>query len=251
MNRYKWIVFFVIISSSLSAQEISNDSLLNLLRDKKISFSKYIRIDSLENQFLKANLKDSYIQTISVFHSFFGNYKKSIDKMSERGFMSSSVSLDSNVFNKYTPYAASIVMDSIAKNNRIVIFNESHHTPIHRVVTSSFLETFYNQGFRYLAVEGLSIKDSLINQRKFPVKNLTGYYINEPTYGDLVRNALKTGFTLVSYDFNSLDMKEREKGQANNLMDKVFKPFPDAKLLIHCGFSHGLDLPPEIGRAHV
>jgi hypothetical protein len=128
-----------------------------------------------------------------------------------------------------------------APQERLIIINEAHHNPLHRVFTASLLAGLYRAGFRYLGAETLSFYDSTLNQRKYPVQ-ASGYYTQEPQYGNLVREALALGFTVFPYDVLSASPKEREIGQARHI-GKIFRQDPKAKVLIHCGYAHAYEAP--------
>jgi len=114
----------------------------------------------------------------------------------------------------------------------------SHHQPRHRVFAESLLKDLYKEGYRYIGMEALDKKDSLLNKRKFPI-GVSGYYSNEPSFGNLIRSALRLGYTLFPYDVSE-NGKEREIGEANNI-----KTFMDTngsgKYIIYCGFDHAIE----------
>ena len=131
-----------------------------------------------------------------------------------------------------------------AKKNRIVIINEAHHRPIHRNFSASLLQKLYDNGYRYFGLEALKnseIETSLLNKRKYPTKS-SGYYIKEPRFGNLVRKALKIGFTLFAYETTDRDHdgKQREIDQAESIA-KIVNKNPQAKFLIHCGYDHATE----------
>lgn len=68
--------------------------------------------------------------------------------------------------------------------------------------------------------------------------------MNEPQYGNLVRQALKMGFTLIAYEHYASEIKTpverilaRERGQAKNIA-QILEKDPNAKILVHCGYGH-------------
>lgn len=75
----------------------------------------------------------------------------------------------------------------------------------------------------------------MLNIRKWP-KIGDGYYTNEPQLGNLIREALRLGFTVFGYESTEKG-KARERGQAINILE-ILEKHPDAKVLIHCGFGH-------------
>lgn len=126
-----------------------------------------------------------------------------------------------------------------APRHRIVMVNEAHHVSQTRLLTISLLKPLYDAGYRYLAME------ALVNNGKNPVPDgypdmHTGEYTKEPVMADLVRQALRIGYTLVPYETGDTDINDvaaRESGQARNLANFLAK-HPDAKLLVHAGYAH-------------
>ncbi|MBD0254075.1 MAG: hypothetical protein ICV83_00025 [Cytophagales bacterium] len=143
---------------------------------------------------------------------------------------------DSLLLHAYKPVPAREYILARALKKQIVIINEAHHNPLHRVFTASLLEGLYQAGFRYLGAETLGYADPGLNQRKYPTGQ-TGYYTQEPQYGNLIREALALGFTVFPYESGGPSPKEREIGQARNIQ-KVLQRNPKAKIIIHCGYSH-------------
>ena len=132
-----------------------------------------------------------------------------------------------------------------ARNEQIIIINEAHHNPLHRVFTASLLKGLYQAGFRYLGAETLSVRDSSLNQRKYPVI-ASGYYTKEPQYGNLIREALQLGYQVFPYEAITDDEfasgKSREIAQARHV-EAVLKQDPKAKILLHCGYDHVVEVP--------
>lgn len=125
-----------------------------------------------------------------------------------------------------------------SQSEQVVIINEAHHKPKHRVFTRSLLQGLYDQGFRHLGLEALSnimVSDSSLNERKVPHFS-TGYYIMESQFGNLVREALDIGYTLFPYEGEG-NGKPREINQAKNITAFMEK-HPGEKILIHCGYQH-------------
>lgn len=198
------------------------------------------------------------LQNYAVLFSQIGNYKASLATHKlflEKNKASMNVperpEADGASLSSFKPQNAVDVIAKAAKNYKVVITNEAHYQPQNRVFTALLLEKLYRQGFRYLCVEDLSIDDSKfklkedkeLNRRKYPVKN-TGFYMKEPQYGNLVRQALKMGYTLVAYEHYASDIKDpmerllaRERGQAKNIA-QILEKDPNAKILVHCGYGH-------------
>ncbi|NVO32314.1 hypothetical protein [Hymenobacter lapidiphilus] len=140
-----------------------------------------------------------------------------------------------------------------ARTERIIILNEAHHNPRHRVFASSLLPGLARLGFRYLAVEAIAEQqDARLNHRGYPVRE-TGFYTKEPQFGRLLRIAHARGYQLVAYDYGaepSPDMHAsiaaREPAQARNIA-RLLQTDPQAKILVHCGFSHANEGPDGLG----
>ena len=152
---------------------------------------------------------------------------------------------DSLRFMGFKPVNAREYILNRASKAQIVIINEAHHNPVHRVFTASLLEELYQSGFRYFGAETLDYRDSTLNQRKYPVL-LSGYYTREPQYGNLVREALKLGYRVFPYEAATLEEfssgKGREIAQARKIQ-QVLRKDPKAKILIHCGYDHVKEAP--------
>lgn len=124
-----------------------------------------------------------------------------------------------------------------AEQEKIIMINEAHHQPRHRVFTTSLLRGLYQKGYRFLGLEALGYEDSLLNERKYPLLT-SGYYVGEPQLGNLVREALAIGYEVFPYETSDFSNgKEREIQQARNIQQWV-EAHPDGKFLIHCGFDH-------------
>ncbi|HEU4884905.1 MAG TPA: hypothetical protein VFT45_21785 [Longimicrobium sp.] len=157
-------------------------------------------------------------------------------------------------FDALTPVPAVQAILDAARERRLVMVNEGHHVPQGRVLTLQLLRGLYDLGYRYLAVEALSSRsgDALAANR-YPVLS-TGMYTREPVFGQLLREALRMGYTLVPYDTypagcrptaddpnrcNSL----RDSMAAENIHARTFAIDPGARVLVHAGYSHVVKVP--------
>jgi hypothetical protein len=126
----------------------------------------------------------------------------------------------------------------LAANRRLVMVNEAHHDAHTRELTLALLPRLHALGFNYFAAEALSGKDVRLMQRGYPVTTSGTEYLHEPTYGDIIRTAIRLGFTVVAYDADSNSANGRESGQAKNLYEQTFAKDPRAKLFVHAGYAH-------------
>lgn len=139
-----------------------------------------------------------------------------------------------------------------ARGRQAVFLNESHGDAQTRAANYTLLAPLRKQGFKYLALETLArvdpepsgptacsaprLGDADLPSRGYPVHRKTGYYTSEPVYGEIIREAIRLGFTLVSYD-NFSNLAPREQHQAE-MLHCLFKADPKAKVLVIAGFSH-------------
>lgn len=138
-------------------------------------------------------------------------------------------------------WKAADAVDVIARqaaDRRIVLINEAHHDAHTRQLTLALLPRLRALGFDHFAAEALLDKDASLMSRGYPTTTSGSEYLREPSYGEIVRTAIKLGFKVVSYDVDSRGTQERETGQAGNLYRKVFARNPDAKLFVHAGYAH-------------
>lgn len=126
-----------------------------------------------------------------------------------------------------------------AANRRIVMINEVHHNAQTRALTLQLLPRLRALGFTYLALEALG-NDPGLAKRGYPLRTSGTEYLQEPLYGEIVREGLRLGFVLVPYDDDKTegDVEAREAGQARNLYQRVFAKDPDARLVVAAGYAH-------------
>ncbi|MEJ7665909.1 MAG: hypothetical protein WKG07_43530 [Hymenobacter sp.] len=131
------------------------------------------------------------------------------------------------------PATATIL--AATRHRQLVLFNEEHTQPRGRWLVGSLLPALYRQGFRYLALEALNTDDSAgVRRRGYPVAS-SGFYTNEPHFGNLIRQACTLGFRVVGYDAASSD---RERDQARNLLAATLKNDPQARVVALAGHGH-------------
>jgi hypothetical protein len=173
----------------------------------------------------------------ATYYSISGNYKKALqtwDKTMSK--IPSITAQDSAYFKSFKPQDAKKYILNRSKSEKLIILNEAHNNSRHRVFTTSLLKGLYKNGYRFLGIE--MIQDSLLNERKFMIQEAGIAYTNESQSANLIREAMKIGFTLFEYDNgNGKTGKDREIGQAENIA-RIMIHNPNAKFLIHCGYDH-------------
>lgn len=140
---------------------------------------------------------------------------------------------------------------SLVEGRQVVMLNESHGHSNQRAANFMFVRELRKLGFTHLALEALFhepvsdhacrssvIKDTALHQRGYAVKE-TGFYLNDPVYGELVRMALAEGYTLVAYEHAFPDPRspQREQEQARNIAC-VLKEDPSARIVVIGGGGH-------------
>lgn len=156
--------------------------------------------------------------------------------------------VDKEYFSLFSPKPAAQAIVERAAQEQIIIVNEAHHKPQHRVLTRSLLVGLYKQGYRYFGLEALSncayvpaeYCDDQLNERGYAYNSpLSGTYVTEPQMGNLIREAIEIGFTLFAYEQFG---ETREQNQAHYITE-VLQKDPKAKILIQCGWYHLLEAP--------
>lgn len=185
-------------------------------------------------------------QSGAAAYSISGYYKKALETWDKNGANIPVITKEDSLYiKKFHPENAADYIVRRSKTEKVIMINEAHNNARHRVFTTSILQGLYNNGFRFLGIEALN--DTLINKRKFPVME-SGFYTQEPQFGNLINEAIKIGFTVFGYDdFSNYNItgKEREILQAQNITKWIEKN-PNGKFLIHCGYDHIIEGTPGI-----
>ncbi|WP_431610877.1 hypothetical protein [Chryseobacterium sp. 'Rf worker isolate 10'] len=176
-------------------------------------------------------------QMSATYYSINGQYKSALESWDLTfGKVKKLSEADSLKLTKLIPVNAKDYILEKAGNEQVIIINEAHHNASHRAFASSLLQGLYDKGYRYLGLETLA-SDSL-NTTKFASLN-SGYYSQEPEFGNFIYNALKIGFKLFPYEAEG-NNKEREIGEAKNISDYMEKN-KEGKYIIYCGYQHAYE----------
>jgi len=180
---------------------------------------------------------DNLLQMKGTTYSFMGLHQQALMAFDRHD--PTPEKLDDEVKNLDIKDAVDAIVEKSAER-QIVMINEAHHVPQHRVLTYRLLKGLWEQGYRYLALEALAENAEKELADEYVSEN-AGYYIVEPIFANLIMHAQQLGFQLVSYDYGSElsgGTEAREKSSAKNLREKIFDNSPDAKVVIHVGYSH-------------
>jgi len=138
-------------------------------------------------------------------------------------------------FNIYNPEQ---FIDSILQANKCIFFNEAHHRSDHRVFIEELIPVFVKNGVKRIGFEGFNSLDIEINSRKYPIIK-SGYYTQDPAFGNLIRTALKYNIEIFGYEANS-DYDSpggREEQQADHIIKNTISK-DSSKFIILGGFDH-------------
>jgi hypothetical protein len=107
------------------------------------------------------------------------------------------------------------------------------------------------QGYEHYAAETFSELAGLHPDERF-ARVEVGTYTLDPAFGELLRTVKGLGYRLVAYEAEGEPPQPnatqadrivyREETQANNLVERIFRAEPQAKALIHVGFSHAAEV---------
>jgi hypothetical protein len=133
-------------------------------------------------------------------------------------------------------------ISKLSKETKILMLNENHWKPNHRIMAQKLLKPLKDNGYTYLAVEAVDKGgEKTLNSRKYPTKN-TGYYTRESYFGLFLREALKLNYKIISYD--DFDTNNREQKQAENIK-AILDNDATAKIFVYAGFDHILEHNPS------
>jgi hypothetical protein len=146
-----------------------------------------------------------------------------------------------------------------AKRTRIVILDEDHLSPRDRAFGLEVARALRPLGYRVLAAEALTRdKDDAVSLRKMDqlsrdgyVRRSSGYYLDDPVFADFLRQAMRMGYRLVSYESAGFTDEQdeaarsarREQEQAENIVRRALDRDPDAKVLVYGGRHHAAKAP--------
>jgi hypothetical protein len=237
-------IYILVLLTALSFQSAlaQSDNLKHpsvIAKEEGFGYRGLKKLIGMDSVYAGTYFERSYHDFLGVLYSQVGRYKEARHESEASGTMFVDHMRSAHNYKNAIAIPLSKVMDSIIENNRVIMLNEMHFNPHSRAFVISWLEKCYENGYRYLAAETLSEKDSLLNERHTPLLRTTGFYSDEPVFGDLLRTALNMGYTLVPYESN--DFNKREEGQADNLINNILGKDPEAKFLLLGGMGHITD----------
>jgi hypothetical protein len=132
--------------------------------------------------------------------------------------------------------AKEFILESF-KGKDIVMINEAHDRPQTRAFITSLLKDLKEAGVTHLAMETFSENENFAE-----LDCTTGYFTQEPSSGEIVREALSLGYKLVpyeDYDLMNHTLIQRDSIQAKKLYDGIKKNSGEIeKTLVVAGYRH-------------
>lgn len=191
--------------------------------------------DSMEDLIQKVP-QSMYHQSLAVAYNNLGSYEDALREWDVQPIQTIQHD-DIKSFDDYYPVNAIEALSGLVKEERIVMINEAHHLSRHRFFLKQALESFYDVGFRKLAIEAININamEDLI-KNGYPILS-TGAYVVEPMFGQLIREAVTIGFEIIAYDVAESDMNKRDSLQADAII-RCLNADLDSKVIVYTGFGH-------------
>ena len=216
----------------------------SLLRD---NFYPYQTIASWERLSDSAHDYDPKIyECLSLLYSFSGDFKKNRESI-EQKYQGDNSELTVNTTGQI--YVADDFIIEKAKKAKVLGISEHHYYPRSRKYITNLLERLYNLGYTTLALEALSGRPNRDYYELGDIKRGIGYYTNDYNYANLLREAQRLGFKIVSYESASKTEENRDFKAYNNLLKIVDNELEaDEKLLIICGHAHTMKQPQSNGK---
>jgi len=177
-----------------------------------------------------------FSQYVSWYQTYLGDYAAARDTHSLQQ-VSEPDDNTSPLAGRFQARPAVEALLAMTKDRQVVFFNEAHTFSHTRIVTIEMLASLRAQGFDTFAVETLYDTDKDLQKRGYPNIH-SGFYTQDPLYSEMVRTALKLGFTVIAYEAEKADGDAREREQAATLVTRVLKKNPQARLVVNAGFAH-------------
>jgi hypothetical protein len=187
--------------------------------------------------------------TLATVRASIGDYCGAKEVMGEGRGADSKV-LSASPLDEAEALDALEVIVELARDRQIVILNEAHHIPETRPLTLAVARELRKLGFSYLACEAFSPAITSYEKTGYPSQKNCSGYLAEPVFADLIRQAGNLGYRFVHYETENFagpsgdrydSINSREIDQSRHLIERIFAQDPDAKVLIHCGYSHATE----------
>ena len=146
-----------------------------------------------------------------------------------------------------------------AADTRVVMINEGHSRSETRRLTGAVAEALVPLGYTLFGAETFAPRraEALADDAEPFVRDADGIYLQEATFGRMLRRVRAAGYAFVPYERTAeqaaapdADWREqlaaREVGQAANVA-AILDANPDARILLHVGYAHAREAPQAVG----
>lgn len=133
-------------------------------------------------------------------------------------------------------YKDNVALDKIAeiaKDHQVIMLNEDHYYPKHRLFAMELLERLKANGYNYLSLEAFN---NASTEKELTPNYNNGIYTDEPYFAHFIRKAIALGFTISGHE-NFDKGVDRELGQAKNVI-KILEKDPKGKIFVYVGHGH-------------
>ena len=156
------------------------------------------------------------------------------------------------------------VLDAIVAgigDARVVIVNESHVVTRHRGFSAALAKRLRPLGFTHFGAETFSNwadgTPPIVESMRLPYpRDVDGYYSTEAGFGRLLRTVKRLGYIPFAYEDHiqrdrtasvAQRIAWREEFQAAAIADALAAAGPEARMLVHVGYSHAQETPVVFG----
>ncbi len=165
-------------------------SMFRGLRQQPNDLARYVYLMKLLPQ-LPASDWPIAMQMLASTEDELGLYNEAIRDFPLKSHVSADIQLPTQ--SQWKAASAAEAIANLASNRQIVLINEAHHDAHTRQLTLELLPRLRAIGFNYFAAEALLEKDTGLIKRGYPTSASGTEYLREPSYGEIVRQAIKLG----------------------------------------------------------
>ena len=247
---FRFILFlsFMAVCPALKAQEPNPFQAFDDIKQSIMSYDSYeaLRILRLNRAAYCTTLPGTcyYNQALATAYALNGYKLDSIPQyeyIGVRGTLpepAGDIAADTVDLSLYTPFPAKEYIVNRAKDEQILLMNESHTRPQSRLMLKEMLEGLYRAGYRCLCLEALGYQ----KEEYADLKNIMdgGFYTKEPCYMEFVRHALTLGYKIYGYETVGDDYKmgnNRDSIMAVHLRD-IRAANGNCKMIVWAGHGH-------------
>lgn len=135
---------------------------------------------------------------------------------------------DSLTLRNYKPQIfLETIKEQIPEETNTIIISENHLVYNSRIILLDFIRLLKEKGYSTIYIEALAY-DKGLSLRNYPTIE-SGFYLNEPIMGNLVRELLKEGFDIYPYEQLDFQKKNSENKVRRHIKEEIEKCKVDRK----------------------